>query len=104
MLRRPPRSTRTDTLLPYTTLFRDVYDVNDTNKDTQFADYHGHGWNFRGIFKRDRSGNLLDAGGNMATYGTDTAHIVDPKDPETWRTSCDHYSHAKQHEDRKRRE
>src|SRR3546814_5576064 len=62
---------------------RDVYDVNDTNKDTQFADYHGHGWNFRGIFKRDRSGNLLDAGGNMATYGTDTAHIVDPKDPRS---------------------
>src|SRR3546814_1232553 len=25
MLRRPPRSTRTDTLLPYTTLFRSVY-------------------------------------------------------------------------------
>ncbi|MBB5708519.1 hypothetical protein [Sphingopyxis panaciterrulae] len=75
---------------------RDVYDVNDTNKDTQFADYHGHGWNFRGIFKRDRSGNLLDAGGNMATYGTDTAHIVDPKDPEKWRKSCDHYSDAKQ--------
>src|SRR3546814_15199049 len=23
---------------------RDVYDVNDTNKDTQFDDYHGHGW------------------------------------------------------------
>jgi len=75
---------------------RDVYDVNDTNKDTQFADYHGHGWNFRGIFKRDRSGNLLDAGGNMATYGTDTAHIIDPKDPEKWRKSCDHYSDVKQ--------
>src|SRR3546814_19314702 len=26
MLRRPPRSTRTDTLFPYTTLFRSVYD------------------------------------------------------------------------------
>src|SRR3546814_12966864 len=50
---------------------RDVYDVNDSNQDTQFADYHGHGWNFRGVFKRDRNGNLLDAGGNMATYGTD---------------------------------
>ena len=75
---------------------RDVYDVNDSNKDTQFADYHGHGWNFRGVFKRDRSGNLLDAEGNMATYGTDTAHIVDPKDPEKWRKSCAHYSDAKQ--------
>src|SRR3546814_20958915 len=26
MIRRPPRSTRTDTLLPYTTLFRSVID------------------------------------------------------------------------------
>jgi hypothetical protein len=54
---------------------RNVYDLNPTLKDTQFADYHGHGWNFRAIFKRDRKGNLLDAEGN----------IVDPDDPEKWR-------------------
>jgi len=35
--------------------------MNDEMEDTQFADYHGHGWNFRGVFKRDRTGNLLDA-------------------------------------------
>ena len=61
-------------------------------QNTQFADYHGHGWNFRGIFKRDRNGNLLDADGNMSTYGTDKAHIVDPQDPEKWRKSCASYS------------
>jgi LVIVD repeat len=54
---------------------RNVYDLNPDLKDTQFADYHGHGWNFRAIFKRDREGNLLDAEGN----------IVDPDDPEKWR-------------------
>jgi len=54
---------------------RNVYDLNPTLKDTQFADYHGHGWNFRGIFKRDREGNLLDADGK----------IVSPDDPEKWR-------------------
>ncbi|WP_341712263.1 hypothetical protein [Erythrobacter sp.] len=64
---------------------RNVYDLNPELKDTQFADYHGHGWNFRGIFKRDRSGNLLDAGGNMASWGTDTDHIVAPDDPQKWR-------------------
>jgi hypothetical protein len=64
---------------------RNVYDLNPKFKDTQFADYHGHGWNFRAVFKRDREGNLLDAGGNMATYGTDKAHIVSPDDPEKWR-------------------
>ncbi|MCT2401538.1 hypothetical protein NZK81_18450 [Novosphingobium sp. HK4-1] len=64
---------------------RNVYDLNPELKDTQFADYHGHGWNFRAIFKRDREGNLLDAGGNMATWGTDKDHIVSPDDPQKWR-------------------
>ena len=54
---------------------RNVYDLNPELKDTQFADYHGHGWNFRAIFKRDREGNLLDAQGK----------IVSPDDPEKWR-------------------
>ncbi len=40
---------------------KNVSDLNPQLKDTQFADYHGHGWNFRAIFKRDREGNLLDA-------------------------------------------
>jgi hypothetical protein len=42
---------------------RRVSELNPTLKDTQFADYHGHGWNFRGVYKRDRVGNLLDAKG-----------------------------------------
>src|SRR3546814_3855319 len=29
MIRRPPRSTRTDTLFPYTTLFRSILDLED---------------------------------------------------------------------------
>ncbi len=39
---------------------KDVSKLNPTLKDGQFADYHGHGWNFRYIFKRDRKGTLLD--------------------------------------------
>ncbi|MEO6715673.1 MAG: hypothetical protein ABIM50_00275 [Novosphingobium sp.] len=54
---------------------RGVNELNPTLHDTQFADYHGHGWNFRGVFKRDRQGNLLDAEG----------HIVAPDDPAKWR-------------------
>ena len=46
---------------------REVFDLNSKLNDTQFADYHGHGWNFRGIFKRDREGNLLDAKGAIVT-------------------------------------
>jgi hypothetical protein len=54
---------------------RNVFDLNPKLKDTQFADYHGHGWNFRGVYKRDRDGNLLDADGK----------IVSPNDPQKWR-------------------
>jgi hypothetical protein len=64
---------------------RNVYDLNKDLKDTQFADYHGHGWNFRAVFKRDRDGNLLDKDGNQATFGSDTAHIVANDDPEKFR-------------------
>ena len=46
---------------------RDVSKLNPQLKDTQFADYHGHGWNFRAVFKRDRKGNLLDAGGTKVS-------------------------------------
>jgi hypothetical protein len=55
---------------------REVYDrVNPLARDTQFADYHGHGWNFRAIFRRDREGNLLDAEGRAIPHG----------DPDTFR-------------------
>jgi hypothetical protein len=37
-----------------------VSELNPKLKHTQFADYHGHGWVFRAIFKHDRKGNLLD--------------------------------------------
>jgi hypothetical protein len=55
---------------------REVYDrVNPLARQTQFADYHGHGWNFRAILRRDREGNLVDADGN----------IIPPGDPDTFR-------------------
>jgi hypothetical protein len=55
---------------------RNVYDrINPLAKQTQFADYHGHGWNFRAVYKRDREGNLLDS----------EDRIVSPDDPEKFR-------------------
>ncbi len=36
-------------------------------KNTQFGDFHGHGWLFRNVYKRDRQGNLLDAQGNLVS-------------------------------------
>ncbi|WP_420806453.1 hypothetical protein [Novosphingobium fuchskuhlense] len=85
VLDRNPEGASTHGLWRDVEFLRNVYDLNKDNKDTQFADYHGHGWNFRAILKRDRRGNLLDADGDMSTYGTDKAHIIAPDDPEKWR-------------------
>ncbi|MGZ8831501.1 MAG: hypothetical protein ACXW2Q_14115, partial [Thermoanaerobaculia bacterium] len=45
-----------------------VSTLNAQAKNTQFADYHGHGWNFMAVYKRDRKGNLLDAGGHIVAF------------------------------------
>lgn len=46
----------------------DVSKLNTQAKQTQFADYHGHGWNFMAVFKRDRHGNLLDANDQKVAF------------------------------------
>ncbi|HEX8170518.1 MAG TPA: hypothetical protein VF824_08260 [Thermoanaerobaculia bacterium] len=45
-----------------------VSKLNAQAKQTQFADYHGHGWNFMAVFKRDRKGNLLDADDKVVAF------------------------------------
>ena len=42
------------------------------NKQTQFADFNGHGWVYRAVYKHDRKGNWLDK----------DDHKVDFNDPE----------------------
>ena len=54
---------------------KDVSLLNPQLKDTQFADYHGHGWNFRGVYSRDRKGDLLDK----------NRQIVTDDDPDKWK-------------------
>ncbi len=51
-----------------------VSEMNPQLTKAQFADYHGHGWMFQKVFKRDRKGNFLDADGK--TIGFD--------DPALW--------------------
>lgn len=43
-------------------------ELNPKLKDTQFADYHGHGWMFRAVFKKDREGNLLTLEGDKIDH------------------------------------
>src|SRR3546814_11367203 len=65
MIRRPPRSTRTDTLFPYTTLFRSV----------SFGGDHGFGGGRigRGPFNRRGAADQIDA---------QVAGVAAPVDPE----------------------
>jgi hypothetical protein len=44
--------------------------LNQQLKQTQFADFHGHGWMFRAVFKRDRQGRLLDDAGAVVPSAT----------------------------------
>jgi hypothetical protein len=42
------------------TFLDDLTALNPLMDKQQFADFHGHGWVFRAVFKRDREGFLLD--------------------------------------------
>lgn len=41
-----------------------IIDLNPHLRHTQFADFHGHGWVFRAVYKKDRKGNMLDYRGD----------------------------------------
>jgi hypothetical protein len=43
-------------------------ELNPKLQHTQFADYHGHGWMFRAVFKKDREGNLLTLEGDKIPH------------------------------------
>ena len=43
-------------------------DLNPKLKNVQFADFHGHGWVFRAVYKKDRKGNFLDENGKVISY------------------------------------
>jgi hypothetical protein len=58
-----------------------VYELNAYTKHNQFADFHGHGWVFRAVWKKDRKGNLLDRKGNIIPEPTNEQLrlAMDPK-------------------------
>ena len=43
-------------------------EFNAQLKTTQFADFHGHGWIFRGVYNHDRKGNWLDKDGHTIPF------------------------------------
>jgi len=56
-------------------------EFNKDLKDTQFGDFHSHGWVFRAVYKRDRHGHLLDQDGNLLPDSDDAlgkaVHLAD---------------------------
>lgn len=52
-----------------------VGELNPHLKHTQFADFNGHGWVFRAVYKKDRHGNFLDHQGKIIPEVT-TQHLM----------------------------
>jgi hypothetical protein len=59
-----------------------VWELNPNLKHTQFADFHGHGWVFRAVFKKDRRGNFLDHEGIVIPRVTPDHLMAAVKMPE----------------------
>ena len=77
VLNRNPEAAAPRGLWAEDSFVREVYDrVNPLARMNQFADYHGHGWNFRGIFRRDREGNLLDAQGQRINVTNERGELA----------------------------
>jgi hypothetical protein len=47
---------------------RNIASLNPQLKQTKFADFNGHGWIYRAVFKTDREGNWLDAKGEKIPF------------------------------------
>ena len=43
-------------------------EFNQQLRHTRFADFHGHGWVYRAVYKRDRHGRLLDRDGAVVPH------------------------------------
>ena len=59
-----------------------VRDLNPSLRHTQFADFHGHGWVFRAVFKKNREGILLNHEGKELHDATTLNRVTAIKVPE----------------------
>ena len=77
-----PNESAAKNLLSDPEFLANLTDLNDRTKDTQFADFHGHGWAYRAVLKHDRKGNLLDHKGDIVADGGNAAQRAAVKMPE----------------------
>src|SRR3546814_3784567 len=79
MIRRPPRSTRTDTLFPYTTLFRSHAELDHVGAGCDQRGQHRHQRFERGIAGGDEGDQRLAVGGlEFGESGVDAVHSSMP--------------------------
>lgn len=62
---RNPNESAQRNLLSDPEFLANLTDLNDRTRETQFADFHGHGWAYRAVFKHDWKGRLLDHKGDL---------------------------------------
>ncbi len=71
-----------------------ITDLNPQAQHTQFADFHGHGWVFRAVYKKDRKGNLLDDAGHIIPDVTTEKLAAAMKAPEQVQAILKQYAKA----------
>jgi hypothetical protein len=77
-----PNESAAKSMLSDPEFLANLTDLNDRTKHTQFADFHGHGWAFRAVFKHDRKGNLLDHRGAVVPEAGNVAQRAAVQMPE----------------------
>src|SRR3546814_1167208 len=88
MIRRPPRSTRTDTLFPYTTLFRSLLDIRPETANVlmngRYKEVHPEEVSF-GATLQVKAGEKVPLDGTMLSEGSsfNTAALTGESTPAT---------------------
>src|SRR3546814_11527732 len=76
MIRRPPRSTRTDTLFPYTTLFRSAIAVDDVHGEVALAGNAHRGRDLsRDLHGAVHIGDVADEEAELSAADADVADL-----------------------------
>src|SRR3546814_20883389 len=92
-LRRPPRSTRTDTLCPYTSFFRSIFSTGGGPGIGRAVARHfaGQGW-FVGIADVNRAG--IDETAALLPDDASSRHVMDVRDRDQWKAALDDFAKA----------
>jgi hypothetical protein len=77
-----PNESAAKNLLSDPEFLANLTDLNDRTKETQFADFHGHGWAYRAVLKHDRKGKLLDHKGDVVADAGNAAQRAAVRMPE----------------------